>query len=184
MQLTLTPHPDTPCDAVVRIEVNLARGLPARLALRYLVVGDIAGLRLPPPDGERARVDALWKATCFEAFLRGEEGDGYVEINLSPSNRWAAYAFDGYRLGMAPADGALRHLTQRASENQYELLATFDLAGIAGLGANAPWRLGLSAVIEEANGRKSYWALAHAPGKPDFHHPATFVHDLPWISRL
>ncbi|MDP1737779.1 MAG: DOMON-like domain-containing protein [Caulobacter sp.] len=175
MLLALTPHPETPCDAITRIEVNLARGAGSSLALRYLASGDIGSLQLPPP-AERARADGLWKATCFEAFLQTGEGDGYLEINLSPSNRWAAYGFDGYRLGMAPADGvALSHLTQRASADQYELVATL---GLAGLLPDGPWRVGLSAVIEETNGRKSYWALAHAPGKPDFHHPDSFAFTL------
>jgi hypothetical protein len=40
------------------------------------------------------------------------------------------------------------------------------------------WHLGLSAVIEEHNGRKSYWALAHRPGKPDFHHSDCFSHEF------
>jgi hypothetical protein len=31
-------------------------------------------------------------------------------------------------------------------------------------------RLGLAAVIEELDGARSYWALRHAPGAPDFHH--------------
>ena len=30
-------------------------------------------------------------------------------------------------------------------------------------------------VIEELDGTKSYWALAHPPGKPDFHHPDCFA---------
>jgi hypothetical protein len=34
-------------------------------------------------------------------------------------------------------------------------------------------------VIEETNGRKSYWALAHPPGKPDFHHSDCFALGLP-----
>lgn len=178
MTLTLTPHPETPCEAAARIEVNLARAAPARLALRYLVTGDIAGLRLPEP-GERARADELWKHCCFEAFLLTGEGDGYAEINLSPSNRWAAYRFDAHRAGMANLEGlVLSHLTQRTSASQYELVATLDLAGVTGLSTDRPWRMGLSAVIEETSGAKSYWALAHAPGKPDFHHPDAFAFDL------
>jgi hypothetical protein len=35
--------------------------------------------------------------------------------------------------------------------------------------------LGLSAVIEETSGAKSYWALAHPPGRPDFHHADGFA---------
>ena len=40
-------------------------------------------------------------------------------------------------------------------------------------------RLGLSAVIEEADGRVSYWALAHPAPKPDFHHAGTLALQLP-----
>jgi hypothetical protein len=43
---------------------------------------------------------------------------------------------------------------------------------------NVLWRLGLSALIEETSGRKSYWALAHPPGKPDFHHADCFAHEF------
>ena len=39
--------------------------------------------------------------------------------------------------------------------------------------------LGLSAVIEEADGNVSYWALAHPPGKPDFHHSDCLALELP-----
>ncbi len=39
--------------------------------------------------------------------------------------------------------------------------------------------LGLSAVIQEVDGTKSYWALAHAPGPPDFHNPDCFIATLP-----
>ena len=35
--------------------------------------------------------------------------------------------------------------------------------------------VGLSAVIEEEGGTKSYWALAHHERGPDFHHDACFV---------
>jgi hypothetical protein len=55
----------------------------------------------------------------------------------------------------------------------FELLVSLDLPNDAAGG------LGLSAVIEEANGRLSYWALAHPPGKPDFHHSDCFALELP-----
>ena len=38
--------------------------------------------------------------------------------------------------------------------------------------------LALSAVIEHLDGRISYWALRHPPGKPDFHHPQGFALEL------
>jgi hypothetical protein len=175
MLLTLTPHPDTPCEAVTRIEVNLARAAPASLALRFVATGDIAAVRWPGA-GERARADELWKHSCFEAFIRPEGDEAYYEVNLSPSNRWAGYRFDRYRAGMtSPAGLALTHMTQRASASLFELVATLDLAGQGDLSLDRAACLGLSAVIEETSGRKSYWALAHAPGKPDFHHPDSFA---------
>jgi hypothetical protein len=155
-------------------------GQSGYLALLYVVTGGIAALRLPPPI-ERDRADNLWKTTCFEAFLRDQAGDGYLEINLSPSNRWAAYAFDGYRSGMTPTDAVdIEHLTQRTGETEFILTASLFLDDLLSTG---PRRLGLCAIIEEIDGRKSYWALAHPPGKPDFHHSDAFAAPLPPVKR-
>jgi hypothetical protein len=57
----------------------------------------------------------------------------------------------------------------------YALRALLDLSDWP---ASSDWRLGLSAVIEETNGRKSYWALTHPPGQPDFHHSDCFAAEL------
>jgi hypothetical protein len=54
-----------------------------------------------------------------------------------------------------------------------------ELSAALQMEIEVPLRLGLSAVIEETSGRKSYWALAHPPGKPDFHHPDCFALELP-----
>jgi hypothetical protein len=45
--------------------------------------------------------------------------------------------------------------------------------------AETKWDLGLSAVLEEKDGTKSYWALAHPAEKPDFHARNCFVAKLP-----
>ena len=47
----------------------------------------------------------------------------------------------------------------------------------ANFASGAP--LNLTAVIEEEGGHKSYWALAHPPGAPDFHNPSCFLGRLP-----
>ena len=47
----------------------------------------------------------------------------------------------------------------------------------------ADWQIGVSAVIEETDGPKSYWALAHPPGDPDFHHPDCFALEFPAAER-
>jgi hypothetical protein len=173
MRLTLASHPDTPCEAVHGIAVDVARA-GAKLSLRYAIEGGLEQVALTP-RGERARADELWKHTCFEAFVSA--GRGYGEINLSPSNRWAAYGFDGYRSGMAQARGfELLRLDDRRTAQAYELAAELDLTDLP---PESDWSVGLSAVIELTDGRRCFWALRHAPGAPDFHHPDAFALRLP-----
>jgi hypothetical protein len=127
---------------------------------------------LVPPLAQPVRRDNLWQRTCFEAFLQSEQG--YLEFNFSPSTEWAAYRFSGYREGMAELD--LEPPQVRVSRDEHALELTADLVLPPSL---APVRLGLSAVIEEVSGVKSYWALRHPPGdRPDFHHPDCFAIDL------
>jgi hypothetical protein len=62
----------------------------------------------------------------------------------------------------------------------YALNAISDTSDIA---FAADCTVGISAVIEEQDGTKSYWALAHPPGAPDFHHPTCFAATLPAPSK-
>lgn len=177
MRLTLKPHPDTPCDAVHEIAVDTARE-GRSLTLKFALSGDVDAIAFPEWRNA-ARADELWRHTCFEAFVGDQGAAGYTEINLSPSNQWAVYVFDGYREGMRSPEGVERRDgVMRDEAGAYRLQAVFDLDRLDGL-SGAPWRLGLSAVIELKDGSKSYWALAHAPGQPDFHHPDAFAAILP-----
>ena len=170
MRHTLRLHPDSHCAAATGIEADVARPRPDSLILSYIVSGRIGDLRLPPVMAA-ARTDELWRHTCFEAFVRPLAGPAYYEFNFSPSTQWAAYRFDSYRSGMRVATelGAPR-IDVRSNVATYTLQATLEYDGLS-----SPFHLGLSAVLEETNGRKSYWALAHPPGKPDFHHADCFT---------
>ncbi len=140
------------------------------MELRYRLAGDLPALRIPPPAPPE-RVDGLWQHACFEAFAAGE-GASYCEFNLSPSGEWAAYRFETYRGGMVPLAAAPPAISTACAPDRLELRASISLPA----GAR---RLGLAAVVEEADGSKTYWALAHPAGAPDFHDPACFALDLP-----
>jgi hypothetical protein len=174
MRRELRRHPDWRSDAVAHIEVDIARPRADLLLLTYAVTGIITDLRLPPVTAP-ARTDELWRHTCFEAFIRPDPGAAYFELNFAPSTQWAAYRFDGYRSGMRDATeiGSPRIEVQSAPD-RYALQATIQTGAL-----NMPCRLGLTAVIEETNGNKSYWALAHPAGKPDFHHADGFACEIP-----
>jgi hypothetical protein len=174
----LRPHPDSRTGPVVSLTVEAGRPTCGTLELRYVLTGAVEALLLPPAAAS-ARADDLWRHSCFEAFVRAPPAQAYFEFNFAPSRAWAAYRFDAYRAGMsAPAGLAPPRTQSHATDDAFELAVSLDLGSLAELPAGAPWRLGLSAVIEQADGAKSYWALAHPPGKPDFHHAAGFVLDL------
>jgi hypothetical protein len=177
MRLALKLHPDSTSFAASSVDVEVVRPRDGALTLSYVVIGKTSVLRLPsivPPT----RADELWRHTCFEVFLAVPPNAGYYEFNFSPSTQWAAYRFSGYRSGMQIAsDIAAPNIEVSSSSDSYTLRAALDLDTANVLGS-APWRLGLSAVIEETNGNKSYWALAHVPGKPDFHRADCFTHQL------
>jgi hypothetical protein len=201
LRLSLQPHPDTPCPPLTGVEVELARTRPMKLALRYVLLGAAQDVRMGPPSGSS---DPLWMHTCFEAFLRVAGEEEYLEFNLAPTGDWTGWRFRRYREGMEAAPGlevsilgsdqrrrpmdkeqrarlkeAGFDTLERFEPSFYSLKAAVTLDPAMSLSLDRPWQLGLSAVIEENNGRISYWALAHPPGKADFHHPDCFRIELP-----
>jgi len=170
----LAHHPDHPPLAVKRVEARIVSADPQWLRLRWRIDG--AERVVVPPFAGKGRADGLWQTTCFEFFLREPESQAYIELNLSPSERWAAYDFTGYRAGMS--ERPLPH-EPSCSARVGQSMAIFDgavpMAGLPPL----PWEAGLNAVIEEEGGVISYWAITHPPGKPDFHAPTCFAASVP-----
>jgi hypothetical protein len=176
------------------------RRLPAddpqrALRLCFEVEGDATLLRWPAARGSVAAAprDGLWRHTCFEAFVASPVGGGtgYVEYNFAPSGDWACYRFDGYRAGMRPEPCAVApriRVLPGPGTTVVEVAAPWpvaDPAGAAGTerapaahggeaGAPRLARLGLTAVIEAADGSLSYWALRHPSAQPDFHNAQGF----------
>jgi hypothetical protein len=161
----LQRHSATPCDAVRGIEISVAR-YKGKLQVDFRLEGEIERLRVPPPRPSHF-AERLWEHTCFEIFIAREGVAGYREFNFSPSGEWAAYAFTRYREG-GPLRGVRPGIAVRLALPGLELSASIPME-------EGKLSLGLSAVIEEESGALSYWALRHAPGKPDFHHPQTFA---------
>jgi hypothetical protein len=178
MRQLLRLHPDSRGFAVAHIEVGVARPRADSLVLSYIVTGRMSDVRMPPVM-TAVRSDELWRHTCFEAFVRDSSGAAYYEFNFAPSTQWAAYRFSKYRSGMCvAAEISAPPIEVRSSPDCYTLQASLELDRLSGLSRQDLWRLGLSALIEDTIGRKSYWALAHPPGKPDFHHADCFAYEF------
>ena len=182
----LVCHPATPCAAVRGIEVELhwqATPHPA-LLLVYALRGVLTNLRLPAAAASPARIDGLWQHTCFEAFVGTEGNSAYREFNFAPSADWAAYLFSDERVRDVAAETAAslappRIVTSRSRGADVFTLGAEVPAGWLPDAAERSWSLGLSAVIESADGRLSYWALHHPAPRPDFHQRAGWAAYLP-----
>jgi hypothetical protein len=176
--VALTCHPDTPSAGVNGIEARLIRTGPGMLVVKYVAFGILDRARVPAP-GPAQLGERLWQHTCFEVFIRAKGAAGYHELNFAPSRAWAAFAFEQYRQGVALSDDALDPRIDVSSDaGSLTLEASVRLGLLAPLYANAPLCLALAAVIEDHDGTLSYWALAHPPGHPDFHHPDAFSLEL------
>ena len=188
----LLSHPLHPPSRVRSVQARIVSHDASWCVLRWKVDG-AADLVVPAFAGQ-ARRDGLWQTTCFELFLKADEpgvgssggvhavpaverhsatrcpsDQGYCEFNFSPSERWAAYDFTGYRTGMSPRAMARPPvITPRRGGN----VLFCDVAIAVETLPPLPWRYGLTAVLEEAGGGTSYWAIAHAGERPDFHDPA------------
>jgi hypothetical protein len=178
MQLNLVPHPETPPSEPFKLWVNVdhsgAFGAMATTNMWFCIGAAAARFVIPATVDEPQRAEDLWQTTCFEAFLREPCAEPYREWNFAPSGQWAAYDFTSQREGRSNADAAAPYI--RLEDN----LTWWAVGATIAVEAGSRWELGLSAILEEQDGTKSYWALAHPPAdKPDFHDPACFAAHLP-----
>jgi hypothetical protein len=174
METTLWADPAYPCDPIETIHAAAERVSRTLLRFRYTVIGDMSHLRIPEP-APPFRTSRLWEATCFEAFLRAEGENAYLELNFSPSGQWAAYAFTHYRKGLvdAPLPAAPDIAVSRSPDR---LDVQVSVAPDLGPG---PYLLNVAAILENSVGERSFWAARHPTGGPDFHHPSCFIEHLP-----
>ena len=125
------------------------RGPGSRCAIAFAGVSTRrSACRRRAGPGARRRAVAR---TCFEAVPRGPEATAYLELNFSPSTQWAAYRFDGLSRRAwreRPRCRATAEFERRAARSR-PLRAARRRSRIC---CREPAALGLSAVIEEADG--------------------------------
>lgn len=171
MQVPLICHPQSDAGGAEGIQVVISRSDSGKVELTYGVLGSLEAVEIVAPAAPE-RVDELWKKTCFELFVGNIEDEIYLEYNFAPSGQWAAYQFSGYRADMAELETEVPDIQTEENESVLNVSVKFQLPDA--------WRgrallAGVSAVIATKSGDFSYWAVAHPPGKPDFHHRDCFA---------
>ena len=165
----LVPHPSTPDALALGVRAAAARTRQGQLALRYRIEGELGRLRIPPPRAP-APGERLWQHLCCEAFVAPAPVRAYREFNFSPSGEWGAFEFHGYREG-GPLSVSDPGIAVRKDAQALELSASIEVEA-------TKLCVALCVVIEELDGKLSYWALRHPAPRPDFHHPDGFALEL------
>ncbi|RPI62583.1 MAG: DOMON-like domain-containing protein [Lysobacterales bacterium] len=171
---SLVPHgssAEQPALAIVARAELEERSSTVRFS--YRLTGDLSQVAIPHRQRSQ-RAERLWEHTCFEAFIAPGPGPRYFELNFSPSTLWAAYVLDDYRKGMRPLTlAAAPAIAVARTPNELHVTAAIEVGAFAQ--APWPWRIGLTAVVEDRAGGRAYFALVHPRENPDFHDAAGFA---------
>ena len=173
--VALTCHPSTPSAAVRGLTASARIGGAGKLAVRFDLDADLGRIVVPHLAAPAHR-EELWKHTCFELFVALPDVDAYCEMNFSPSTEWAMYGFVGYRRGLSLITP--QHPPRVAVRPTPRSLVVEAIIHLEELPTPAPGqslRAALAAVIEETDGRLTYWAITHPSALPDFHHRLGFA---------
>ena len=157
----------------LRVKGNISRNSGCLIAV-YELNGSVKNLAIPQLSMKPERKNRLWEDTCFELFFNPVDSEAYWEFNLSPSGDWNVFRFSGYRQGMQE-EQTFESLpfTVETLPDFLRLAVEIEIKKI--IPESKAINVGVSAVIKNVNGDRSYWALVHKETKPDFHRKDGFI---------
>ncbi|MEH2001592.1 MAG: DOMON-like domain-containing protein [Nostoc sp.] len=170
---SLQPFPSTKFLPNLKIAGNISRN-GNKLAIRYMLEGDLKEIVIAPPSNTPSRKHELWEDTCFEFFLGIKNFARYWEFNLSPGGHWNVYRFDGYRQGMQE-ETAFENLPFNIQNQTDGLILMLDVDLDKIISAEQAIEVGITTVIKDRNGEVTYWALTHQGAEADFHLRDSFI---------
>ena len=173
MIFDLQPFPSNKPLQNLQITGNIERN-SHKIALAYVVTGDLKEIAIAPPSNAPARQHQLWEETCFEFFLGIKNSPQYWEFNLSPAGHWNVYCFDRYRQGMQE-EVAFTTLPFSVDHQADSLTLSIDVDLDKIVAAEQSIDVGITTVIKHKNGDITYWALAHRGAEADFHLRESFA---------
>lgn len=128
------------------------------------------------PNSSLERKIGLWEGTCFEAFLRNETTNQYLEFNFSGTGWWNAFLFEKKGQDLSeylPIKIESHRFIKSKRFRSFEFsvktsLLPFDFN-------QGKFSLGLSTILVNDHHEKEYFALKHLKDQPDFHDENTYL---------
>jgi hypothetical protein len=148
-----------------------------RLRCAWSLAAEPGAILWPAPGRGMGRAMNLWEHTCLECFIGPVSQPDYIEINLTTSGQWNSFHFTDVRQEMAESPLLVCESMSPTPPRPdgYDCAAQFNLSAWAEV---AEFRIGIAAVIETRAGERHFFALAHPPTRPDFHHRANHLIQL------
>ncbi len=140
------------------------------------ILGPIESLKIKNTSLSPQRREGIWHSTCFEVFLSSTKGTAYTEWNFCPSSDWWVMDFSSYRNRIENSN-----IDERKPENlQWSLVNPEQLTCHFGISlpqniSRDSLRIGLTSILENKAGIKTYWSLVHLHENPDFHASESFL---------
>lgn len=176
LDFSLQPFPSNTAPPLIEITGNISRPSNS-LTICYVLAGDLGELVVSDFSDTQIRKSGLWEQTCFEFFLAAKNSKQYWEFNLSPSGHWNVYRFADYRQGMEE-ETAFVSLPFKIRYRPDSVLLELEVRLDKIVRADQCLGVGISAVIEQTGGAKTYWALTHCCPRADFHCRESFIFTL------
>ena len=168
--LALHCHPDSADAAVRLLTVTLGREAGGAVLLDWRLDGELAALCIPDAT-QTLPPERLWAHTCFELFVAACGESAYREFNFSPGGQWMRFDFSDYRQRVASPAGPAPMIAVSRSPGALSMAVRLPAEHLPA----GDLAIGLTAVVEHADGSHCYWALSHPAGRPDFHHRDGFA---------
>ena len=154
----LTSHP---------IDIEASFSLSAKsLTLKFLLHGAFSNY-LFPTNKTSTRTNELWRATCFELFLKNPNAKEYWELNIAPSGAWNFYRFSDYKKDMQEESRVLRSkVVFKKERDEVEVNVKIDFTEKL-FDENVEFNLAL--ILLDVEERRHFFTLNPKESMPDFH---------------
>ncbi|MGZ3788543.1 MAG: hypothetical protein ACXVLQ_08480 [Bacteriovorax sp.] len=160
----------------IKIEVELNNHSES-LFLSFRIKEGLSLIDLGSSTPRKERTMQLWEKTCFEFFLKNEEGS-YVEFNFSPNFEWNCFYFQKKGDAIKEWETMNRPATEiLLSIDHYFLFVEMrkELFPKGFFDTSTQLQAGITSVIKDVKGGLSYWALTHKDTRPNFHQFDSFT---------
>ena len=143
-----------------------------KLHIEFRVTGELDNYIFPQKSNLK-RADELWKATCFELFLRNTETEAYYELNFTSSLSWNFSYLNSYRAKVQEVKGLGQvKIEVFTNDNNFKIFFELETDTFSFNQFNI---YNAAVILKNSNDERTFWSLGLPSKVPDFHDEKGFL---------